>query len=333
MLTISYQTSRKEPLFWWFISSLRRQPGGHSHDIRIVVVDYWAQEIPHHDWGRIDVARRKAQFKAFMPDYHFLHIPPKPTPWQGPHRLTKNDYFAASNARNTALLYARDGHIAYVDDLSVLLPTWLLAVREACANNQITAGAFKKLKNIQVVDGLVKSFEAFPPGMDSRWLFLDKSGNTNPAPVECAPNWTFGCSIVFPIERLLEINGYPEDSDSTGVAGEDTAVGVALANRGHKIFYDRRMLTYESEEHHYQPPVMLRTNKKNEGTATTNGAEHPNHKDHLFVHHNRVKLEFENYFGPAGIRGLRDRVLRGQPIPATVAPTIDWFDKQPAKEL
>jgi len=327
-LTVAYITNRKENLFWWFISSLRRQITFDSQKPRIIVVDFWNQVMPHHSWLREHVINRQANIKSMAWDFDFVHLSPKPTPWQGPYRLTAKDYFAASNSRNTAIIHARDGHLAFVDDLSLLLPTWLAAVNEACDQNRITAGAFQKLKRMVVDEGELKSFSPHPEGVDSRW----KHGNDSSA-VECPPNWTFGCSLVAPIDRFLEINGYPEESDSTGIAGEDTAVGVALANIGHKVYYDRRMLTYESEEHHHQGPVMARDNKKKPGSIMTDGTTHPNHKDHMFVAKNKRAKRFENYFGPDGIAGIRKRVLAGEPIAQIVLPTKDWYDGEPLEQL
>lgn len=332
-LTLAYMTSRKEPHFWWFISSLRQQCRGNFHDIQIIVVDYWAQVITHHGWAGEDVSKRKHHFKTMMPDVRFLHLPPKPTPWQGPYRLTKNDYFAPANARNTALLHAQDGYIAYVDDLSVLVPTWLKAVRESCADNRITAGAFQKVNKLKVVNGKILSFEEFAPGKDSRWLELDKKGYPL-GPFNCPGSWTFGCSLVAPVERFLEINGSPEDADSTGLGMEDTHLGIAMANNGHKIFYDRRMFTYESEEHHYQKPEMLRRDKKGKECVPINRVPGvPDEKGYYFVNKCKDAKRFENYFGPEGILGLRARVLAGETIPATVLPESDWLDGQPLSQL
>lgn len=124
VLTIAYMTNRREPRVDWFFASLARElstaAAGELGNLRCVVVDFWADE-----------SGRRAAFAALAPaGVELVHVPPKPTVWQGPHRLTGRDYFAAASARNTALCLAPDGWIAYVDDLSVLMPGWLAACRD-----------------------------------------------------------------------------------------------------------------------------------------------------------------------------------------------------------
>src|SRR5438309_7276872 len=99
--TIAYMTARRDCRVEWFRDSLARQilP---TDDIQVVIVDFFHTE---RRWSILE---------------GWLHVPPKPTVWQGPHRLTNKDFFAPSNARNTALCYATGSHIAYVDDLSLL---------------------------------------------------------------------------------------------------------------------------------------------------------------------------------------------------------------------
>lgn len=328
-LNIAWITSRKQSCFEWFAQSLWKQLKGDPTGIRVIVVDYWLQANQHREWNADDVRNRAGWMRGIVPGLPLVLTPPKASPWQGPYRLTKKDYFAAANARNTAICLAHDGCLAYVDDLSVLLPTWLSAVLESCAAKRITCGAFKKLKNLVVRDGEVISFDDFPPGLDSRW----KSGKDEP--IECPPNWLFGCSVVAPVERFLEINGWPEMCDSTGVGMEDCQTGIALANNGHKLWYDRRMLTYESEERHHAESSMSRMDKKGDGSfvKVRPGIDHPAEKGHHLVRVLSKAKRFHNYFEPGGIAALRKRILAGEPFPNTVLPEHDWFDKQPIREL
>jgi len=328
-LNISWLTSRKAPCFEWFISSLLRQLKGDFTDIQIIVVDYWLQEIPHHNWTTDDATKRRTAWQAMIPSgLQCVLTNPKPTPWQGPHRLTKNDYFAAANTRNTAICFAKDGHLAYVDDLSVLCSEWLQAVREACGANRITAGAFKKHKNLVVENGEAKSFDVYEPGMDSRW------SHGRDYAIPCPPTWLFGCSLVAPVERFLEVNGWAEICDSGGLGLEDCSMGIAWANHGHQLWYDRRMLTYESEERHFQQPSMRRIDKKKDGTVTIPGyGTHPDEKGHHLVRVLSKAKRFTNYFEPGGIERLRQRILSGEPFPVILEPRHDWHDSQPLEQL
>lgn len=322
-LNIAWLTSRKDCCFEWFAESLKRETGGDFSGIKVIVVDFWSQVMPHLNWTQDDVNKRAYVFHSHIPA---LHTPPKPTPHQGPYRLTKNDYFAAANARNTALCYANEGWIAYADDLSVLMPGWLSAVREAMRENRITCGAFRKVKKMKVAVGKLVDFEDHPSGWDSRWKYGDDT-----KAVEAAPNWLFGCSLVAPVEAFMKINGWPEMSDSTGIGMEDCHTGIALGNNGYKLWYDRRMLTYESEEHHHNQFTMLRVDKR--GKSILPIGDHPNEKGHFLVNNLKKAKRFTNYFEEGGIAALRQKILSGKPFPNVVLPDSDWFDGTKLSEL
>lgn len=309
-LTIAYFTSRMVPKIEWFFDSLHRETGGDYSGIRVVVVDRLCDEDGRHT----------AVFNAALSGKSLpFHVPPKPTVWQGPHRLTREDWFAASNARNTAICLAPDGWIAFVDDLSVLLPGWLARVREAMNHpKRITCGAYRKVKELVVEDGNLVSFTDHPGGHDNRMAHVSGLG-----PHPCAGNWMYGCSLVAPVEAFLEINGYPE-ALCDGMGFEDVIAGIMLEKKGYSFAYDPRMMTYESEELHHQLPVMKRSDY---GVS-------PNDKSHAVLNAARNGPGWHpNYFGEEGIRGLRARVLAGEPFPVVQIPQHEWFTKTPLSEL
>ena len=240
-----------------------------------------------------------------------------PSVWQGKHRLTKKDYFAASNARNTALCLAPDGWIAYVDDLSVLMPGWLFCVRQAIEKNYIVLGAYKKVLNLEVDSDGNATYTDFPAGVDSRW----NSGHPD-KPVHAAGSWMFGCSLAAPVEAFLRINGWDTDCDSLG--SEDYIAGIMLEKAGYRFMYDRRMLTLESEERHHDGSSFARFDK---GVS-------PNDKSHALLKMvmNGRKVA-PNYFGEGGISAVRNKVLKGEQFPIIQCPMHDWFDCQPLSEL
>lgn len=294
MLTIAYMTMRKEPKIEWFYDSLLNQVS--SGDVgRVVVVDFWADQI--------------------SVDGYIWTTPPKPNVWQGPHRLTKEDYFAAANARNTALCLAPDGWIAFVDDLSVLMPGWLSHVKEAMNGNAIVGGAYKKVNKLVVENGIAVFYEEIPSGVDSRWGM----GRSNRV-VKMEGGQLYGCSFVAPVEALLTINGFPEYCDGLGF--EDSLTGIVLENAGFQLRYDRRMLTLESIEGHFGDHLK-RIDK----------GQSPNDKSHAALALARRSNRFENYFGPGGIREVRAKVLAGEPFPIQNVPEHDWFDGQPLREM
>jgi hypothetical protein len=302
-LTIAYITARKEPKFQWFIDSLYRQMEGIDFGKRfqILIIDFYARErqlppVPAH----LSIRWEK----------------PAPTVWQGIYRLTKSDYFAMANARNTALCLAPDGWICYVDDCSVLMPGWVEAIiRSMKREDTITLGAYRKVKNLVVENGLVTSYEGDHLGVDTR----NRKGKTGP--IMCRGEWHYGCSLIAPTEAYLSINGWDENCDGMGY--EDVVTGTLLENAGWKFVYDPAMMTYESQELHHMEEPMKRVDK---GIS-------PNDKSHAILQSTRMRKWAPNYFGDEGIRGLRQKVLNGMPFPPISCPEHDWFDKQPLSEM
>lgn len=305
MLTIAYLTSRREPKIEWFSASLARETAQHPDlKFRVVIVDFFH----NYDANRL---------RPFSHDGWTLTAP-KPTVWQGPNRLTKEDWFAASNARNTALCLATDGHIAYVDDLSVFQPGWLTYVREAMARGSVTCGAYRKVRDLVVnAAGDTVSFTDFPSGHDNRY-----GGGSDAGPVLCHGNWLYGCSLVAPVEAFLEINGWPEICDGLGF--EDCITGIMLEHKGWAIEYDRRMMTFEAEELHHVGPVMKRSDY---GVS-------PNDKSHAVL---KMAQQGDGwhpgFFPEGGIAALRRHMLAGGEFPIVGIPQHEWFTGTPLSEL
>lgn len=316
-LTIAYLTSRKQPMIEWFFDSLHRETEGNYDGIKIVVVDFWA-----NDRGT-DFASKATHFVPGL-----VHVTPKPSVWQGKHRLTKADYFAAANARNTALCHAPDGWIAFVDDLSVLMPGWLASVREAMAGNYIVCGAYRKVNKLAVSNGFVLGFEDNPSGHDGRWW---KGSNTTAVDCSQWPEWSYGASLCAPVESFLTIGGWPEICDSNG--GEDSCTGFMLANNRWRpatgFFYDRRMLTYESEELHAQLPRFLREDP----CKGDPDAKPRDDMSHAMLRVLKNRTAHPGFFGDEGIRGLRQRILSGEPFPIVGIPEHRWFDHAKLSDL
>ena len=239
MLSIIYTTGRLDPKLDWFLASLARETGGDYTDMEIIIVDF--------HFGKPD---RKPVRR--LPPNRLLHVPPKPTVWQGPHRLTKEDWFAVANTRNTGLCYAHGQWVAFVDDLSFLMPGWIAEVRKAMTGSRIICGAYQKVKdlNIDIVTGELLSFTDYLPGHDNRQGSLD-------GPIPCPGNHMYGCSLVAPMEAFLSINGYDERCDGLGF--EDSIAGIHLSRRGWAFAYNLRMKTLESEELHFVGPQMKRS--------------------------------------------------------------------------
>lgn len=309
MLTFVYQTFRREPMIQWALDSFHRECQGDYTDIKIVVVDFLADEL-----GRRDAFAKLAHCDI-------THIAPMPCVYQGPHRLTKDNYFAASNSKNTAVCHAPDGYIVFADDLSVLMPGWLRCVREAMKHGYVVCGTYKKVLSLVVENGSAVYYREYAAGIDSRTRLGSQDG-----PIPLSGGAVYGCSVGMPVEAILDVNGFDTDCDCLGLGFEDYICGLMLEQRGWKIMFDARMQTLESEERHHWQNGMKRVIEKKEGDG----------QDASWAILNPVvagiRTRAPNYFGEEGIAGLRQRILAGEPFPIMKIPDRNWYSGKPLSE-
>ena len=250
----------------------------------------------------------------------FEHHPPKPSVWQGPARLTTKDYFCASSVRNTALALARAQHVAFVDDLSVLLPGWLKSHIHAADNGYVLCGTTCKNRNIVVDEnGDVQSYEKFAPGTDSRLASMTSDFHI------CAGSWLFGGTFSVPTEIALAVNGQDEIHDTIG--GEDYDFGIRLERAGAVVRISRLCGTFEDEDAHHAEAAMVRLDKPwagPDGPYTSNLL-----LNRLMRETGRTTTLGNEY----NLRELRKHVLAGEPFPVPMTPKMHWVDSQPLHEM
>jgi hypothetical protein len=239
--SLVYLTCREEPGFEWFVDGLARQLDA-GDDVELILIDGL------HDQDR---GRRFARAVAERIPFHYVAA--KPSPYNGAHRLTKRDLFAAASARNTGLVHARKPYVIFVDDACVLGRRWWRAAREAAAAGRVVTGAYQKHWGMEVFQGRLLRSRACS-GRDSRWSL----GHDRQA-VRVGGGQLFGASIGAPRHLLLQLNGFDELCDSIG--GEDWHLGVRLEFAGVPIYYDRRMLSVESEELHRRGRIFARIDR------------------------------------------------------------------------
>lgn len=320
MLTIAYMTSRRNPRLHFFLDSLHRECGGNYQDITVLVVDHYYEEATSFPRDPSIVRPLNLIHERFSGAGRFLWCSPMPNVWNGKYRWLKKNWFAVATARNTALCVAPGDWISFVDDLSVLTPGWLRCVRQAMDGNYLVFGAYKKVFDLNVVDGKVASYKPHQAGTDSRW----NSGRDD-GPVLAAGSWMYGCSLAGPIEAFLRVNGYETVCDSMGF--EDCITGMLVERTsGYQLRYDRRMLTLEDEGAHYEDEPFIRRDK---GVS-------PNDRSHAVLNevlHRGQKMSINAHYGPDGIRGLRARIQAGEKFPAPAGPLVDWYDGMPVKDF
>jgi GT2 family glycosyltransferase len=241
-ITVIYVTHRVEPHFEWFVDSLAPQLD--DTDVEVLFVD-----------GLHSAARGARLAELVAGRFPFRHVPAKPTPYNGPHRLTRREYLAAASARNTGIVYATKPYAVFVDDSAVVMPGWWTEVCEAARDGYVVAGAYQKHWEMVVDRGTLVRSRVDPSGIDTRW---DLGGDSGTVPMGGAQ--LYGSSFGVPRELLLAVGGLDELCDTIG--GEDYHLGVRLEWSGAPIRYNRRMLTIESEESHRGDIVLLRIDKK-----------------------------------------------------------------------
>lgn len=239
MISIIYSTNRIEPRFEWFIQSLWVQTTPQERqDIEIIYIDYCkGQRAP------IEV---NGEFKI-------IHAAPKPNIYQGPLRKTTGEYFSPASARNTGVLLSQGDYIVFVDDVSILMPGWWDAVKRNARRGITVTGSYQKHFEMVVEDGQLVSSRAHDMGKDSRWSM----GGSDP--MKLTGSILFGCSLGIPSDVIMAVNGFDEICDSIG--GEDYHLGIRLNHSGVAVYYDRQMMTVESEELHNQPYLMKREDR------------------------------------------------------------------------
>lgn len=320
-LSIVAPTYRQQPRFEWLVDSLASQLRS-GDEVEVIFVD-----------GRHSTSRAAELERLVAGRFEFRHVPAKPTPYNGRFRLTRREFFAAASARNTGIVYASKGYVAFVDDACVPMPEWLDEVRRAATGGYVVAGAYWKQWDMVVEDGRLASSRAEPSGRDSRWELGRDDGL-----VQIGGGQLYGCSCGIPRELLLKLNGYDELCDSIG--GEDYHLGLRLEWSGSPIYFSRRMLTIESEELHRGEPGLLRLDKATDphsymrrlaefGVARrmTDGGYDSSHLILDILYGTRSIRSIGNYYelselDEGNLLGLVERF-----------PHTHWFDGQPLGDL
>jgi hypothetical protein len=300
-LTICMITARKEPQVNWFIDSLIPQM---DNDTTIEFI-------------QVELGREFGSVKHIISEnknssIRWTAVAPKPSVWQGKYRLTPQDYWDISGAKNTAACLCQTEWIAYIDDRCVLAPTWLSAVKNAIRDNYAVSGSYEKRFGMQVENGKI-IHDGEITGIDPR----------NPRRVMSAPRPTYGgdwygCTQALPLEWLLEMNGHHETCSSLGL--EDVVFGNMLVQNGHPTYYDSRMLIVEDRPRDPGEGMPYRMDK---GVS-------PNDKSHALLEKIGGQKRCDH---PIDLRAERERVLKGEPWTIPTQPDHDWYDGQLLKDF
>lgn len=292
-LTIGFITGRPEPHLDWLLGSLAPQLAP-KDEITVLVIDAL---------GRTPTALGAHPYGNLIP--RVVVALPKPTPWQGRHRITSCDWWAKSSAINTALVLCETDYVAFLDDSCRLGPKWLETVREGERKRRsVLAGTYEKIEQ-----GVVTP--------DHRRISAPK-GKSN-----CGGGWLFGCTFALPLEWALEANGAEEGCDGMGT--EDYIFGFMLENNGHRIDFVPDMAVTQVRDE------ALISGIPRSGLRRTDKGISPHDKSHAALARFRHRKRTE--FSP-DLRALRAQRAAGVlswPLPD---PKMrDWYDGQLVREM
>ena len=312
MLTIALTTLRTNPRFDLFADSLAPQL---NDSTEVLVIDGQL-------WYMKDRVQQLAE--AVRNRFSYRHLPPKPTLWQGPHRVTSMDYWDACSARNTAFAFASGTQIAFVDDCMVIGDGFVEWHQRAARDGVALAGRYQSVRS--------ETLDHQGLDSDSRYLI---SGEP-PSAVPCSGAWLFGMNMSVPLYYALKTNGYDEKFSGQG-GSEDCDFGVRIERSGCKVLYSAGTVVYQVMSTHeavcnYVGGDSIKTGR--------NPAARPKelrlNYDGKFHFANEKLIEVlngqpERYWSVGNcftLSALRSLARRGFPLPVPHEPKIDWRDGQ-----
>lgn len=305
-LTIALLTARVEPKFDWLFDSLANQVSKDDR-IKITLVDF------------------KGKGSKYLPDWDssgkvggiFSHSPPKPSIWQGEHRLTKEEWWDKSGYINTAIAMCRTEWIALLDDRCVAMPGFFDAISDAMEGNYCVAGKYEKRINMAVDNGKIVSSDQ-PKNEHGQLIGLDPRMTGARVPRKISGSQLFGCCYALPVEWMLQVNGSDESTSPTGL--EDCILGDMLERNHYDIRYDERMFIIEDRT---PGQVESWTKRCDKGPS-------PADRSHAILKRCNGKLAATHHLN---LRALRESIQSGGTWPIPEGPQNDWFDGQPLSEF
>jgi glycosyltransferase involved in cell wall biosynthesis len=286
-ITIGYITAREQPRLNWLIDGLEQQAQARDK-IELIVVD---------------ALGRPAQTIGYRPIKaitKLIETRPKPSIWQGPHRITAHDFFANANARNTAIVLCSTDYICFLDDRCRLDPGWLDQVRRG------------EKKRASVICGPYDKQEDRGVSVDHRRQHAPQ-GKQN-----CGGRWCYGGNFALPLKWLVEVNGCEEGCDPVGL--EDCALGHMLENVGRQIDFVVEMSVQQDRRGFVHPLNFPRQDK----------GQSPNDKSHALQ--DRFFPRKRTEFTP-DLKKLRKLIDKDKPfpIPEPSGDPRDWYDGSPIR--
>lgn len=313
-------------------------------------------------WYFDEKLRRQEVSDAVAGRFQFTHVPPKPTIWQGPTRLTGKDCWDKNNASNTGLVYANYSCVLFSDDCTVFDDYWMVNHYRFLTEDKAVCGPYKYVHagTSKVIDGRLVEGKFEEPG-DHRLQFAPGL-----APMRAmGGGWMYGGNAGAKLEHCLQINGFDEIMSGTGGL-EDCEFGVRIS-RVAEVWFVPGAPIYQIMETHETVAEFLSGSQ--ERTRVVEKAMPPckgfKYKDdngvihHMTYNHLPIwrltghKLDYVDGYGKPvyytklepdrtrfwtvgnnfNLRKLRQHVRNGGKFPIPTGPIRDWRDGQLLKEM
>jgi hypothetical protein len=289
-ITLAYITAREEPHLEWLCDGIEQQAKSNDK-IELIVVDAL---------GRPATAIGYRPVKAIK---KLVETRPKPSIWQGEHRITAHDFFANASARNTAIVLCTTTYICFLDDRCKLESGWLAAVRRG-----------EKKRDAVLCGSYTKHW--------SGGIVMDHRRKSDPkGKKKCLPAWSYGCNLALPLRWALKVNGFEEGCDPVGM--EDCVFGNMLSNNGYQLDFVVEMSVQQDRlnPHGYLHPLNFPRQDKGQS---------PKDKSHAVE--TRFFMRKRTEFTP-DLTKLRVAIVYGDtfPIPDAASDHRDWYDGSPIR--
>ena len=316
MLTFITCTKRQDPKFEWLFESLANSwAHAGKPSAEWLIVDGCLWDDPERSAKISDLA-----LTFSVPSV--VHLTPKPTVWQGPARLTKQDYWALNNARNTGIIHASGDHLVLFDDCMVVDCNFVARHAAAEARKIALCGSFKSYTTATVVKGNIEQGDLHPIGTDSRGTTMQRGYGS----------WAWGLNFSVPLVYAVMANGYDEMYD--GQAGSDDCdFGVRLERLRCPLVFDPSCLVYQ----------VLTTHEAVGGHAGWGTQDKISPKELqlktgriAFANEKLIEKLVEDPFRFLPLHTWTDiKSARNTGIPGAIAdqPAVDWRDGQPLAEM
>lgn len=237
-VTVMLVTKRKEPKFEYALQSLKEQTFPHD-DFEYIIIDGY-----YHN-RKDDVLSLIHKFEV---DFPVLYLPDKPCRWRGQRPCI-------SNARNTALIFAKGQYIVQTDDCTKMPNDWiekhLLYLEKDLEKEKryIVAGSWIGYQfTTEDEHGIEGCY-----GPEYRSTIIKE-------PKEVGAGWFYGHNCSYPLEPILDINGFDEILDGE-MGQEDIDLAIRLERQGYKVMYDPTNITYSFLVTHTYEKNIIPVNK------------------------------------------------------------------------